>query len=387
MDVAGGAEYMTALIANILRDVGYSVTLVSGTDVDRRSFAALTGINLSNDIEVVSVPRFLTRLINPNKKSGIALLTMYRSRLLRKLVVRQRPDIVIVDDEVFQKLEDVRNSYGHLINYVHFPYDNVLNIHELDKVRARNAGILSKLAFEAFAKLARAHIISRNFSDLVIANSHYTRIACMRAWDREDVSVLYPPVSVNKYSNSASKENICIVLGRIAPDKNIEMALEAFKSPELARYRLIVTGLVIPQYRAYADRIMASSKSHDNISFIVNPERSRLQEILSSAKILLHTRKGEHFGLAIVEGMASGCIPVVHSSGGPVEIIDSGKFGFAFSSDNDLPSTLLKAFAAGQEMHQRVMERAKAFDTSSFRQCLVDQLSTLQTQRLEIEHR
>jgi len=35
----------------------------------------------------------------------------------------------------------------------------------------------------------------------------------------------------------------------------------------------------------------------------------------------LHTMVGEHFGISIVEAMASGCIPVVHNSGGMKEFV------------------------------------------------------------------
>jgi glycosyltransferase involved in cell wall biosynthesis len=43
--------------------------------------------------------------------------------------------------------------------------------------------------------------------------------------------------------------------------------------------------------------------------------------MLSLAKVYLHTMVGEHFGISIVEAMASGCIPISHNSGGMVEFV------------------------------------------------------------------
>jgi glycosyltransferase involved in cell wall biosynthesis len=45
--------------------------------------------------------------------------------------------------------------------------------------------------------------------------------------------------------------------------------------------------------------------------------------MLAAAKVYLHTMVGEHFGISIVEAMASGCIPVSHNSGGMVEFVPS----------------------------------------------------------------
>ena len=35
----------------------------------------------------------------------------------------------------------------------------------------------------------------------------------------------------------------------------------------------------------------------------------------------VHCAKDEHFGITIVEAMAAGCVPIVHDSGGPIEIV------------------------------------------------------------------
>jgi glycosyltransferase involved in cell wall biosynthesis len=38
----------------------------------------------------------------------------------------------------------------------------------------------------------------------------------------------------------------------------------------------------------------------------------------------------EHFGLAIVEAMAAGCVPLAFRGGGPTEIIRHGETGFLY---------------------------------------------------------
>jgi glycosyltransferase involved in cell wall biosynthesis len=59
-------------------------------------------------------------------------------------------------------------------------------------------------------------------------------------------------------------------------------------------------------------------------------------EILKRAKILIHSFKGEHFGIALIEAMSAGIIPVSHNSGAAKDdnIVEE-KFRY-----NDLDSAL-----------------------------------------------
>ena len=57
----------------------------------------------------------------------------------------------------------------------------------------------------------------------------------------------------------------------------------------------------------------------------VNLSRQQVRDELANCDVLLSTMRCEHFGIGILEGMAAGAIPVVHSSGGPAtDIIQDG---------------------------------------------------------------
>ena len=45
----------------------------------------------------------------------------------------------------------------------------------------------------------------------------------------------------------------------------------------------------------------------------------------------IHCAENEHFGITIVEAMAAGCVPIVHDSGGPREIV-TNDVGFRWRS-------------------------------------------------------
>jgi alpha-1,2-mannosyltransferase len=56
-------------------------------------------------------------------------------------------------------------------------------------------------------------------------------------------------------------------------------------------------------------------KISDSIEFKIGAKRDEIFEIFSKAKVAIHTMKYEHFGIAIVELMASGIITIAHNSG------------------------------------------------------------------------
>ena len=61
------------------------------------------------------------------------------------------------------------------------------------------------------------------------------------------------------------------------------------------------------------------NKASENVSFNVNVTVNQKMEILKRSKILIHSFKGEHFGIAIIEAMSAGLIPVSHNSGAAKE--------------------------------------------------------------------
>jgi len=58
-----------------------------------------------------------------------------------------------------------------------------------------------------------------------------------------------------------------------------------------------------------------------SVEFVVNKPRSFIVELFSKSKVAIHTMKEEHFGISVVEMLASGLITIAHNSAGPKEDI------------------------------------------------------------------
>jgi alpha-1,2-mannosyltransferase len=80
----------------------------------------------------------------------------------------------------------------------------------------------------------------------------------------------------------------------------------------------------------------------------------------------------DHFGISVVEAMASGCVPVVHKSGGPwMDILDQqqGTYGFSYSTPKEAAKhidMLVTREDLRSKIALRASERAQRFDKTVF---------------------
>lgn len=87
----------------------------------------------------------------------------------------------------------------------------------------------------------------------------------------------------------------------------------------------------------------------DRVEFKINLQRDELHSIFSRAKVAIHTMRNEHFGIAVVELMASGIITIAHNSAGPKEDIIGGtsdSVGFLANTEDDYVTFVKKAFVS-----------------------------------------
>ena len=77
---------------------------------------------------------------------------------------------------------------------------------------------------------------------------------------------------------------------------------------------------IVDELKDLAKRLQIES----TIEFKIKKPRDEIVEIFSKAKVAIHTMRNEHFGIAVVELMASGIITIAHKSAGPLEDIIGG---------------------------------------------------------------
>jgi glycosyltransferase involved in cell wall biosynthesis len=112
---------------------------------------------------------------------------------------------------------------------------------------------------------------------------------------------------------------------------------------------------------------------------LANIERSRLKELYGQASIFWHAagygegdgrpELSEHFGIATVEAMSAGCVPIVINKGGQPEIVEHGVSGFLWSKLEELKEYTELAVKDEQlraQMAEAARARAALFSREQF---------------------
>ena len=199
----------------------------------------------------------------------------------------------------------------------------------------------------------------------LLSVSDFTRGVVKNNWGR-DSSTLYPPCPVEDYSEFGRvqfRENLVITIGRLVPEKRLSLFVDLARM--VPRTRFVAIGSLSDMISTYFERVRQGAPG--NVSFVLSPLR-KVKDVLGRAMAYVHCAENEHFGITIVEAMAAGCVPIVHDSGGPREIVNED-VGFRWR-DLRTAADCISKLSHDDELRQRLSvaaaARAKRFSPEMF---------------------
>jgi glycosyltransferase involved in cell wall biosynthesis len=244
---------------------------------------------------------------------------VYSYFIFKKLIKDYNPDFVLVTGNLTVLPKSLAEK---TIVYVHFPSD--LGLSPISQ-RHYTTKIWKRLYFKPYLFVSNNIDYNNdiNFDYMkkatIITNSNYTRNAIKKTWNI-DSTVIYPPCPQysfpleDKIKVEKDAKTVCS-LGRFVPEKEYDTILQIAKERPQLRFELI--GGVAEDKISYLDSL--KNKASKNVTFHVNATENQKMEILKRSKILIHSFKGEHFGIALIEAMSAGIIPISHNSGAAKE--------------------------------------------------------------------
>ena len=216
------------------------------------------------------------------------------------------------------------------IAYVHFP-----EIH-YDYAHSR---LKRKLYLWLFKRWVEQGI---DKLDMVFCNSNYTKEAIQKYWKSHGVKepvVVYPAVNLEKFwcdKPLSQRRKRVVYIARFIPVKRHEILKRL--AAELPDYEFVSVGGLIDAEKVWFERFKENLPP--NYTLKTNLPGSELLKILQDSRIYVHLMEGEHFGIAPVEGLASGCVTLVHNSGGMKEFIPED---FRWDNYEDLKEKIIKS--------------------------------------------
>ena len=233
-----------------------------------------------------------------------------------------------------------------------------------------------------------------------LCNSQFTADYVAALWGNDlPTTVLSPPFDLAGTIEPAAKRNIIAHVGRFGVDghtKNQETLIrlmgglaDSREVPPDTTLRLMGSVDQRRENIRHCHRLQLIALGLP-IEFCFNLTRDELQTRLSEATVYVHAtgyspdemlppQCCEHFGIAILEAMAAGCVPVVFARGGAVEFVEHGRNGFLFLDADQAGrqiAWLLQHPTECRQMAERAIETSRQHDYANFRERLASILES-----------
>lgn len=148
------------------------------------------------------------------------------------------------------------------------------------------------------------------------------------------IATVYNGIDIEGLSFQANPGSYLAFLGRIAPEKGLEWAIEVAKRVGL---KLRIAAKVDKVDRAYYDTQIVPLLDHPLVEYIGEVDQEAKSDFLSNARATLFPIDWpEPFGLVMVESMAAGTPVIARRRGSVPEVIVDGKTGFICDTIEDM---------------------------------------------------
>ena len=183
-----------------------------------------------------------------------------------------------------------------------------------------------------------------------VSLSEYTRTWTQRWWGT-DSDVISPPVQLRE---GGEKDRLIVSVGRFFGEgsghskRQLEMvhAFRRLVEGGLTGWKLVLIGGCSAEHRDYAMSVRRAAEGLP-VEVRLSAPGAVLDDHLARASIYWHAagygsdldhhpERAEHFGIAPIEAMSAGAVPVVFGAAGPSEVVHPGQDGLVFRTIDEL---------------------------------------------------
>lgn len=366
----GGSEFVVAVLAHYLRQEHEIEIILHRSHLAAHDFANFFQINLDG-VKSRYVPQSENKWIHP----GDRWWRLCSDQAQRSARLSDGYDLFITVTHSVPPF----CCAPHGVLYVLFPFFNRMDNWPWNQPTPPGlGGIADRFRRRIYERAWQSRFASY---DHLLAISQFAADWTARYWG-SSCKVLSPPVAFG--FAEAEKANQIVVVGRISPGKKQRELVGTFRTAYdrfLQGWSMSCLGGLSNDVRdqEYFEEVGKSAGTAP-VRIIPNAPRSILSSELQQSKIFWHgmglgedenrnPSRLEHFGIATVEAMAVGCVPVVIGRGGQREIVEDGVSGFLC---NNLEEMVEKTVLLSQDdalrdrMAEAAIRRAREFSMDRF---------------------
>lgn len=271
--------------------------------------------------------------------------------------------------------------------YVHYP---TISTDMLERVTQRvsahnNSRLIAQSPLLSWCKLGYYNVFAALYgfagrcSVVTMVNSSWTEGHINHIWKMPlGTFRVYPPCDVSAFEDipleTDKKDKVIVSVAQFRPEKDHRLQIQSLRQfldllPEEERsgVRLVLVGSCRNQedeHRvAELQDLAAQLRVGDNVEFKLNVSFQELKKQLAAATVGIHTMWNEHFGIGVVECMASGTIILAHNSGGPeMDIVtdyEGRPTGFLAATADEYAEKMRDIFSLTSQLQLEIRTNAR----------------------------
>lgn len=214
--------------------------------------------------------------------------------------------------------------------------------------------------------------VARNFT---MAISGYVGRVFWENYGKEAEVIVFPPPIAASVVASANRQSAFLGIGRIAPEKKWEDAIEIVGGLRGKHHDVALTLVGSVTDEEYYRALMTEYGELPWLSIRTELSRADLEKEIAAHQFGIHTLPGEHYGMAVAELVLGGCLTAVHDSGGQIEIVTEPEVRF---SDNADAVEKLDRVLSDEELFERLLtsqqSRKEMYTLDGFKKGLAESL-------------
>lgn len=174
--------------------------------------------------------------------------------------------------------------------------------------------------------------------------------------NKNNISIVNHSYSEHIKTHHRIKDNSFIFVGRLTAVKGILELITFFRNHPEATLTIVGKGDL-------KSEVEEASKTYHNIKYLgyIKGIKNIIPLYQANSFLVMNSKRKnnweELFGISIIEGMASGCVPIVTDHSGPKEIITNNLNGL-ISSEDSFEDSILQAIQMKDETYQILREQA-----------------------------
>ena len=222
--------------------------------------------------------------------------------------------------QVFERADEFDLVHGHL-DYLAFPFGRLVRTPTVHTLHGR-------LDLPHFVPLFR------HLRDVPVVSISDAQRAPLRSLEVNWAGTVYHGIALESYPYSEEGGEYLAFLGRIAPEKRPDLAIEVAKRLAIP---LKIAAKVDASDRTYFESEIEPMLDDPLIEFIGEIDDASKPEFLGGAMALLFPIDWpEPFGLVVIEAMACGTPVIARPCGSVPELIEAGRTGFVVDTFDEL---------------------------------------------------